>query len=157
MGLTSCSRYLLNLGITTRTQIDLRAVAKAIVYWEHAIAMCIPPARRFASVAISNTAPCRRHYPRTQVMQDFQNLGSKARQITFGTLFDKIDRFATVDSLIEYIGGLKIKNLAWNFAHMKDGDINTIEFRRCVLSEFLLSNINSTTYTLVLSEVRSYS
>ena len=157
MGSTSCSRYLLNLGLTTRTQIDLRAVAKAIVYWEHAIAMCIPPARRFTSVAISNTAPSRPQYPRTQAMQDFRNLGSKAGQITFGTLFDKIDRFATVGSLIEYIGGLKMKNLAWNFAHMKDGEINTIEFRRCVLSQCLLSNINSTTYTLVSSDVRSWS
>ena len=77
-------------------------------------------------------------------MRDYQRLGTGPGGYTFGTLFDKIDGLATTDLLCQYIGGshgqsnLRLKYLAWNFAHIAQGNINTIEFRRFVHPSFLI-------------------
>ncbi|KAL8822624.1 MAG: hypothetical protein Q9191_006641, partial [Dirinaria sp. TL-2023a] len=121
----------------------LQAAIKGIVYWEKAIASCIPPYRRFNNNAISNTTHTHRFPPPTQAMQDYRNLGSSKGQYRFGTLFDKIDGMNTAESLAEYIGGhgnSRLKHLAWNFAHFGEPNthkspLNTIEFRRWVLSQ----------------------
>ena len=71
---------------------------------------------------------------RTPASSDYEKLGQQGS--SFGTIFQKIEEMKTVDSLTEYIGSNgrnKIKNLAWNFAHIGENDINTIEFRRYVL------------------------
>ena len=70
---------------------------------------------------------------RTPASSDYEKLGQQGSN--FGTIFQKIDEMRTVDAVTNYIGSFgrgTTKHLAWNFAHIGEGNINTIEFRRYV-------------------------
>ena len=92
------------------------------MYWEEAVALCIPEFRRFNPTAVSNVKPPRNtpRMAKTPAMLDYENLGAAPNATKFSTLFTQIDGFRTVDDLASYVGGReRMKYLAWNFAHME--------------------------------------
>ena len=119
---------------------DLKAICKAIAYWEPAIRESIPPARRDSLYAISNIKPSIAP-PRplqSPAFKDYRIVANKG----FGPMFTNIDTLAENEALIRYIQGGTQKNYAWNFINLHQDGIGTIEFRRPPMSQGLADTLH---------------